>query len=78
MRYFAVSLRKALLLSEKNVGRWLCKLRFSRMNPDLVDSRGRLSLRQSGTGSGSHPDTYAGKLLSLQFLVKRSVCYADL
>ena len=28
--------------------------------------------------SGSHPDTYAGKLLSLQFLVKRSVCYADL
>jgi hypothetical protein len=65
MRYFAVSLRKLLLMSEKNVGHWLCKLRVIRMNPALVDSRGRLSLRRRG--SGSHPDTYVGKLLSLQF-----------
>src|SRR6202163_4304854 len=46
MRYFAVSLRKALLLFERNVGHRLCKLRFIRVDAALVDSRGRLSLRR--------------------------------
>src|ERR1700730_2213600 len=59
------------LLFERTVVHWLCKLLPHTHESCWTAEGGCRYAGRSGRGSGSHPDTYAGKLLSLQFLVNK-------
>src|SRR6266403_1759119 len=50
---------------------WLCKLLLHPHESCSTAEGGCRYASRSGRGSGSHPDTYAGKLLSLQLLVNK-------
>src|ERR1700674_4275142 len=56
---------------ERIVVHKLCKLPLHPHESCLTAEGGCRYASRSGRGSGSHPDTYAGKLLSLQFLVNK-------
>src|SRR6266478_9779937 len=56
---------------ERIIVHWLCKLLLHPHESCSTAEGGCRYASRSERGSGSHPDTYIGKLLSLQFLVNK-------